>query len=476
MLFNSFEFLVFFPIVCLVYFALGKNKYRNPFLLIASYYFYMNWNPVYALLILTSTVLTYFCGLLVAANFNRIKRKKLFLTLSLVINFSILFVFKYYNFINESIWDIMSILGLRWNVPNIDLLLPVGISFYTFQAVGYTIDVYRGTIKAEREFGTYALFVSFFPQLVAGPIERAKNLLPQFHREHSFKYENLVPGFKLMLWGFFMKLCVADRLGEYVDAVYNNVDAHNGSSLLIATILFTFQIYCDFGGYSNIAIGVAKILDYDLMVNFRRPYFSESVKDFWRRWHISLSSWFSDYVYIPLGGSRVRYVRHLFNLLVTFLVSGIWHGANWTFVMWGALHGCFLIIHNVFKRITSAYPPLQYLCHTYSSRIIRVMSCFVCIALGWVFFRANNVSDVFTIFSKIFTDHQMPFIAPMALGYGSLSLLILFVKDFADEYFPQITCLNSSNKIISILATACLTIYIILFGAIDNSQFIYFQF
>ena len=357
MLFNSFEFLVFFPIVCLVYFALGKNKYRNPFLLIASYYFYMNWNPVYALLILTSTVLTYFCGLLVAANFNRIKRKKLFLTLSLVINFSILFVFKYYNFINESIWDIMSILGLRWNVPNIDLLLPVGISFYTFQAVGYTIDVYRGTIKAEREFGTYALFVSFFPQLVAGPIERAKNLLPQFHREHSFKYENLVPGFKLMLWGFFMKLCVADRLGEYVDAVYNNVDAHNGSSLLIATILFTFQIYCDFGGYSNIAIGVAKILDYDLMVNFRRPYFSESVKDFWRRWHISLSSWFSDYVYIPLGGSRVRYVRHLFNLLVTFLVSGIWHGANWTFVMWGALHGCFLIIHNVFKRITSAYPP-----------------------------------------------------------------------------------------------------------------------
>ena len=357
MLFNSFDFLVFFPIVCIVYFALGKNKYRNPFLLIASYYFYMNWNPVYALLILSSTVLTYFCGLLVQANFNEIKRKKLFLTLSLVINFSILFIFKYYNFINESVWGIMSTMGLRWDVPNLDLLLPVGISFYTFQAVGYTIDVYRGTIQAERKFSTYALFVSFFPQLVAGPIERAKNLLPQFHKEHSFKYDNFVSGFKLMLWGYFMKLCVADRLGEYVDAVYNNVDAHNGTSFLIATILFTFQIYCDFGGYSNIAIGVAKILDYDLMVNFRRPYFSESVKDFWRRWHISLSSWFSDYVYIPLGGSRVKYARHLLNLLITFLVSGLWHGANWTFVFWGSLHGVLLIIHNVYKRVITSCPP-----------------------------------------------------------------------------------------------------------------------
>ena len=473
MLFNSFEFLVFFPIVCIIYFALGKNKYRNPFLLIASYYFYMNWKPIYALLILTSTVLTYFCGLLVQYNFKREKKKKLFLTLSLIINFSILFLFKYYNFINESIWDLMSSLGIRWDVPNLDLLLPVGISFYTFQAVGYTIDVYRGTIQAERDFSTYALFVSFFPQLVAGPIERAKNLLPQFHKEHVFNYDNFTSGFKLMLWGFFMKLCVADRLGEYVDAVYNNVDAHNGTSLLIASVLFTFQIYCDFGGYSNIAIGVARILDYDLMVNFRRPYFSESVKDFWRRWHISLSSWFSDYVYIPLGGSRVKYIRHLLNLLITFLVSGIWHGANWTFVLWGGLHGCFLIIHNIFKRFT---PPPQLLYQSCVFRIIKIGSCFVCVVFGWIFFRANNVNEAFTIISKIFMDHRAPFIAPMALGYGALSLLILFVKDFVDEYYPQVRFLNSSNKLLSIVVSASLVIYIILLGAIDNSQFIYFQF
>lgn len=240
---------------------------------------------------------------------------------------------------------------MRWNVPNLDILLPVGISFYTFQAVGYSVDVYRGTIKAEKNFFTYALFVSFFPQLVAGPIERAKNLLPQFHEEHSFKYDDVAEGFKQMLWGFFMKLCVADRLSAYVDAVYNNVGNHNGTSMIVATIFFTFQIYCDFGGYSNIAIGAARVMGFRLMENFKRPYLSMSVKEFWKRWHISLSSWFMDYVYIPLGGNRVKYGRHLLNLMITFLVSGIWHGANWTFFLWGALHGTYLVIGNVFRRM-----------------------------------------------------------------------------------------------------------------------------
>ena len=261
MLFNSFDFLLFFPVVCIIYFLLPNNRYKNPFLLIASYYFYMNWEPIYAVLILLSTGLTYICGVLVEK--NEIKnRKKIFLTFSLLINFSILFIFKYYNFINESVFNLLSAAGIRLNLPSFDFLLPVGISFYTFQAVGYTIDVYRGNIKAEKNFFIYALFVSFFPQLVAGPIERAKNLLPQFHIEHKFNPDDVVEGLKKMIWGFFMKLCVADVLSNYVDAVYNNVSYHNGFSMFIATIFFTFQIYCDFAGYSNIAIGTARVMGF----------------------------------------------------------------------------------------------------------------------------------------------------------------------------------------------------------------------
>lgn len=335
MLFNSFEFLLFFPIVCVLYFLLGKNKYRNPFLLLASYYFYMNWKPIYAVLILTSTILTYVCGLLVEKNSGEKKKQKWFLISSLVLNFGILFIFKYFNFINESIFIVLSTTGLKWTVPNLDVLLPVGISFYTFQAVGYSIDVYRGTIKAERNFITYALFVSFFPQLVAGPIERAKNLLPQFHSEHHFDADDVIEGIKQMIWGFFMKLCVADVLSSYVDAIYNNVANHNGTSMLLATLFFTIQIYCDFAGYSNIAIGVARVMGYRLMENFKQPYFALNIKEFWRKWHISLSTWFMDYLYIPLGGNRVSYSRHLLNLAITFLISGVWHGANWTFVIWG---------------------------------------------------------------------------------------------------------------------------------------------
>lgn len=335
MLFNSFEFLLFFPIVCIIFFLLRKNKYRNPFLLLASYYFYMNWKPIYAVLILTSTILTFVCGLLVENNSEDKKIQKWFLIISLVLNFGILFVFKYFNFINESIFNILSAMGLKWTVPNLDVLLPVGISFYTFQAVGYSIDVYRGTIKAERNFITYALFVSFFPQLVAGPIERAKNLLPQFRSEHHFNADDIIEGIKQMIWGFFMKLCVADVLSSYVDAVYNNVANHNGTSMILATLFFTIQIYCDFAGYSNIAIGAARVMGYRLMENFKQPYFAQNIKEFWRKWHISLSTWFMDYLYIPLGGNRVSYPRHLLNLAITFLVSGVWHGANWTFVLWG---------------------------------------------------------------------------------------------------------------------------------------------
>ena len=301
MLFNSLEFILFFPIVCLVYFLLPKLKWRTLFLLVASYYFYMCWEPTYALLLLTSTAITYVSGLCMS-RFQEQRWRKTALVSGIVINLGTLFFYKYYEFAGSLITDFFSWFGIGISIPQWNVLLPVGISFYIFQAVGYAVDVYRGTIKAEKNFIVYALFISFFPQLVAGPIERARNMLPQFKEKHRFSYENFDRGLRWMLWGFFMKLCVADRISTYVDAVYNNYMEHSGTSLLLATFFFTFQIYCDFAGYSLIAIGSSRIMGFHLMENFHRPYFSRSIKEFWRRWHISLSTWFKDYLYIPLGG------------------------------------------------------------------------------------------------------------------------------------------------------------------------------
>ena len=437
MLFNSFEFLLFFPLVCIVYFLLRKRQIQNTFLLIASYYFYMNWKPVYAILILASTIITFFSGCWVE-KLTDIRRRKYVLWACLILNLGILFIFKYFNFINESVFQLLDVFGMRWKVPNLDVLLPVGISFYTFQAIGYSIDVYKGTIKAERDFFTYALFVSFFPQLVAGPIERAKNLLPQFHEQHFFNSQRAIDGFKQMLWGFFMKLCVADMLGNYVDAVYNNVSQHNGASILLATVFFTFQIYCDFGGYSNIAIGAAKVMGFKLMENFRRPYLSQTIKEFWKRWHISLSTWFMDYVYIPLGGNRVKYSRHLFNLMVTFMVSGLWHGANWTFVIWGALHGCYQVIGNVFRKYV--YKPKY---ESVLSKVAGTLFCFVLVSFAWLFFRANNVADAFDIVNKIITERGTLFVDQNVFVVGFMSLLILMFKDIKDQFELRFNFLHS---------------------------------
>lgn len=473
MLFNSFEFLIFFPVVCLIYYLLKGLKWRNMFLLVASYYFYMNWKPVYALLILTSTVLTYGCGLLVEKYTDDQRKKKVFLVTSLVINFAILFLFKYFNFIGDSITAIFFAMGISWQVPNLDVLLPVGISFYTFQAVGYSIDVYRGTIKAERNFFTYALFVSFFPQLVAGPIERAKNLLPQFHEEHRFDYSGTVEGLRMMLWGYFMKSCVADTIAPYVDKVYNNMTAVGGVSILIATILFTFQIYCDFGGYSLIARGAAKVMGFNLMENFHRPYLSLSVKEFWKRWHISLSSWFMDYVYIPLGGNRVKYCRHLSNLFITFLVSGVWHGANWTFVLWGAWHGVFIVVDNLFRKYSLIPKPEHKI-----TKILCIPVVFMIAVFGWVFFRANNVQDAFFAFQTMFRFDNMggAFLPGGAnLLQLVLALSILIAKDIKDEYGLNINGMHSKYTIVRFLCYYLLIGWTILHLGTPQS-FIYFQF
>ena len=470
MLFNSFEFLLFFPIVCLVYYLIPSLKYRNIFLLAASYYFYMSWKPIYAVLILGATLITYFCALFGDKIKERNKRKIVMLV-SLVVNFGILFLFKYYNFINESVYAWMSSVGWDWRVPNLDLLLPVGVSFYTFQAVGYTIDVYRNQLKAETNFITYALFIAFFPLLVAGPIERATNMLSQFRVKHSFRYSNIAEGAKMMLWGFFMKLCIGDMLCQYVDAVYNNVPNHSGASLALASLFFAIQIYCDFGGYSCIAIGAAKIMGYTAMENFHRPYFAKTIREFWKRWHISLSSWFADYVYIPLGGNRVKFWRHLLNLMITFVVSGIWHGANWTFVAWGAIHGFYRIVGTVFQKYV-----YNIKLESWYSKLFNMALCFVLVTFAWVFFRANSFDDAIAIIHKIATNREPLYVNMTVFLYGTIGLAVLLLKDLKDELNLDLKFMHSQYSVVRYTAVIAVISYILLFGAFNGGQFIYFQF
>lgn len=341
MLFNSIDFLIFFPIVVLVYFIIPK-RIKHIWLLIASYYFYMCWNAKYALLIFASTAITYLSGLLIQKIkcsdydiYRKTRLKKYVVAISFLINLGILFYFKYINFALSVIAKIFAMAHIQLNVSSFDIILPVGISFYTFQALSYTMDVYRDDIYAEKNFFRYALFVSFFPQLVAGPIERSKNLLKQLAVPEKFSFENLREGFILMLYGFFLKIVLADRIATFVDTVYNDYQTYSGMYLIVATILFAVQIYCDFFGYSTIAMGSAKILGIQLMENFDAPYLSTSVSEFWRRWHISLTSWFKDYLYIPLGGSKKGKLRKYMNKMIVFLVSGLWHGAQVSFVAWG---------------------------------------------------------------------------------------------------------------------------------------------
>ena len=469
MLFNSIAFLLFFPIVCVIYFSIPPQmiRARNLLLLIASYYFYMNWQPAYALLLLTSTFVTYIAALGIGCFEDR-RKKKICLVSSLVLNLAILFLFKYYNFLSSNISMGLDACGLKIDIPELGFILPVGISFYTFQALGYSIDVYRGTTKVERDFATYALFVSFFPQLVAGPIERSNNLLPQFKQQHRFDYEAVLSGVKLMVWGYFMKLALADRCGIYVDAIFNNVDKHNGGSYLVASLLFPFQIYGDFAGYSLIAIGVARVMGFRLMENFRRPYFATSVGEFWHRWHISLSTWFKDYVYIPLGGNRVGRLRNYFNLLVTFVISGIWHGANWTFFLWGTLHGILLCIEKALGIGKQKFTGINKFFHWAVT--------FVLVCLAWILFRANSLSDAMMVIKGIFTNLGVPkpeYANFIAIG---MAMTILLIKEFADEYQWPVRVADSKSWIVRHVYLVMMIAYIILFGVLGGDQFIYFQF
>ena len=496
MLFNSLQFLIFFPLVVMAYFA-TPHRWRWLLLLVASYYFYMCWKPIYILLIIGSTLLDYTVAREIYAAQEQWK-KRLLLTLSLLGNFGTLFVFKYLDFFNESLHQFLPQINPAYNVFH-DMthagwwVLPVGISFYTFQTVSYTIDVYRGVVKPERHLGYFAVYVSFFPQLVAGPIERPGHLLPELRANHKWDANRVASGIAQMVLGFFKKVVISDRLAAAVDTAYNSPHDLNGLPLLIATYFFAFQIYCDFSGYSDIAIGAARIMGIDLMENFRRPYLSQSMGEFWRRWHISLSTWFRDYVYLPLGGNRVQRWRWVLNLFIVFLVSGLWHGANWTFIVWGALHGAYVGI-EVFLAPLHWQPANRFL--ALLKRVVLTVWTFHLALIGWVFFRANTVSDAFyilraipeTLFEHIASLVQnglQAYITYLPLGItrrdamlSVMLILFLVVSEIFVEWRESLEKQPASTRWFAgkLLYYDLLFIGILTLGVFTNTAFIYFQF
>lgn len=412
MLFNSFNFMIFFPIVVLLYFAF-PHKVRYIWLLAASYYFYMCWNPVYAFLLVTSTLITYASGLLIdrentaasneGANEAAIQRRKhLWVFLSLFLNLGILLFFKYFDFFVENINMLIASDGAALLRPKFDVILPVGISFYTFQAITYTMDIYRGEVRVEKNILKYALFVSFFPQLLSGPIMRSKGMLPQINARHYFDYERAKAGLLLMLWGLFLKLIIVERAAVIVNMVYDNYEHYRGIPLIAATLLFGLQLYCDFASYSAIAIGSAQVMGFTLMDNFKQPYFSTSITEFWRRWHISLSSWFRDYLYIPLGGNKKGTARKYLNVMIVFVISGLWHGANWTFVTWGFLHGAFQVIGQITKPLKKKTAEVLGVDREGAGyKIVQILITYCLVNFAWIFFRAESIEDAFGIITNM---------------------------------------------------------------------------
>lgn len=429
----------------------------------------MNWNPAYALLLLFVTLVSYFTAL---------SRKKWVLVSGIVLNLIPLIVFKYLNFLNESVFALMDYWGIRLHIPEFKLLLPVGISFFTFKGISYMVDVYKGKMSAERNIGVFALYISFFVDLAAGPIDRADKLIPQFKVKHVFVPDNVTKGLKLMLWGYFMKVVVADRITLYVDPVFNNLDSHSGASVLLAAILFSIQIYCDFGGYSFIAIGCGKVMGFELMKNFERPYMATNVTDFWRRWHISLSTWFRDYVYIPLGGNRCSRSKNRLNLLVTFTVSGLWHGANWTFVVWGFMNGLFQVIgkdmRNLKTKIRNGAGFME------NSRAVYIWNLIVTYALmtfAWTFFRANSVDDAFKAVSMMIMPTGRLYMPQLSLLlYIIMGVVILALCDILQEKNGRHPLLENRSVVIRFFSYISITVIILAFGVFDGGQFIYFQF
>jgi alginate O-acetyltransferase complex protein AlgI len=480
MLFNSYEFLFFFPIVVAAYFIM-KPRYRWILLLLASYYFYMCWNYKYVVLIMFSTIVDYISGIAIHRSSKKGVRR-IFLAASLITNLGLLFFFKYFNFFGDTVNLLFDKFNIFYKVPAYSFLLPVGISFYTFQTLSYTIDIYRGNQTPEYHFGRFALFVSFFPQLVAGPIERSVNLLPQFRMDFKFEYARVRDGLLLMLIGFLKKAVIADRLAEYVNLVYNHPGDYGGLQNAIATFFFSFQIYCDFSGYSDIAIGSALILGYKLMTNFRRPYFAMSIGEFWKRWHISLSTWFRDYVYISLGGNRVVKWRWWYNLFITFLVSGLWHGAEWTFVIWGALHGFYMVFAIWTQKLRNRFNTgIGITKYEGLFKFVQIFITFVLVYFSWIFFRANNTQDAFTIIGDMFSKSASGGINLFKFGVdfyiAFVSIFLLLLAEYFEEYHQL------SDRIMQNLSrpakwaiVAGAIVILLIFAIWEESDFLYFQF
>lgn len=481
MVFNSWQFAVFLPVVFAVYWLL-PHKYRWAFILLSSCFFYMSAGPKYVVLLLATTAITYGTAIWVERTRNK-KRKKAILALSVFICFACLALFKYFNFITSSIAEAFSLFSIKLHPTTLKIALPLGISFYTFNVVSYMVDVYKERIPAERHFGIYAAFVTYFPKLLSGPIERAEPMLNQLKAEKTFDCKQGVSGLKLFLWGLFKKIVVADTLVIYVDSVFNSMAQHSGFALVLAALFFSIQIYCDFSGYTDMAKGVSKLLGIELMDNFRSPYFSTSIKEFWSRWHISLSTWFRDYVYIPMGGNRTKKFKQYFNILVTFLASGLWHGANWTYVLWGGLHGFAQIIEKQFgiKAVKSKRGVIW---------LPRALAVFVFVTAAWVFFRADSFSDSIHLFVNMFNGISSP-VNYLRQGFDSIGMtmggllnFIIFMLPLTAYDFVSIKYERDAGEIISEKSGILSWLFYVFIGLIVvfmsqkgvAAQFVYMQF
>lgn len=485
MIFYSSGFLIFFSIVTLIYFLL-PYKYQSLILVIASIVFYISFFPAaYIFLLLIVIAISYFAGIKIEKSKSNKKRK--ILMISIVLICIVLIIFKYLNFLNLNASLLIKLLGLNYQLQYFNIILPLGLSFYTFRCLSYLIEIFNNRYEVEHSFIIYSLYVMFFPTLMAGPIERPQNLLPQFYKKHVFEYKRMADGIKMIIWGIFKKVVVADRLSLFVNQIYDNPIGYKGITLIVATIFFAFQIYCDFSGYSDMAVGFAKILGFKLTENFRQPYFSKSISEFWERWHISLSTWFRDYIYIPLGGNRVSLLKWCLNIFITFLISGLWHGANWTFVIWGGINGFYIIFEKICQLLKIKIKKQFILTKIITNRYLKIVSTFCLINFGWIFFRSNNIKDSFYIINHLFdgfqnqTFHILDFTYNVAfskpsfiVGLFSIFVLIAFDLFLKGKHIGQV--LEKRSTVVRWAIYYFLILGIIFFGLFSNNKFIYFQF
>ena len=478
MTFTSLSFLLFLPIVIIIY-NIIPNRWKVFYLLIVSYLFYLNLQPVFAIILFCVSLCTFFGGKIISGIKEDRKRESALLV-SIILVLSPLFFYKYYDFIVGLLNSLLGSVNLSGRVPQFSLLLPVGISYYTFMAIGYLVDVYNEEIECENNLCSTSLFLSFFPIILSGPIERAHNMLPQFKTLKNSTYEDLAGGFKYILWGYFMKLCVADRLGIYVDAIYNNIPNHNGASLAFATALYPFQVYADLGGYSLMAIGTAKCIGIEVIQNFKRPFFATSMSEFWRRWHISLIKWLTDYIYTPLSFKLRNWrIYGIFTaLMLTFFISGKWHGATFGFIIWGLIQGVFLCLDAATNKSRVKMEKRFSLIGKWWWTLVCCTIVFIMFAFSQIFGINENVtvSDSCIVIEKIFTSWGPLFVDVNTLANGLFCLFILFLKDYYEEYRGKQSLLYSRRQSVKYLSIAILIAIIVMFGVFDGNQFIYFQF